>query len=145
MRCKVLQLEDQVYSSIHIWHDVVWLHQAGIEGEIPVAVEDVLSDAVSGGQGHLAVGAVHPGTDQHRAAAGSSCRCQLLLPAEARLMGLGEQGRGSACRSLGLQAGFGALLQVAVVQVSSVHIRHQIVPETRNSVSTAASALKRHS
>lgn len=93
MRCKVLQLEDQVYSSIHIWHDVVWLHQAGVEGEIPVPVEDVLSAAVAGGQGQLALGAVHPSTDQHRAAAG---RCQLLLPAEASLMGLGEQ-QGSAC------------------------------------------------
>lgn len=69
---------------------------------------------------------------QDRPAAGSSRRGQLVLPAGAYLIVLRERGRASASRNLGLDAGFGALpgalLQVAVVQVSTVDVRHEVVP-----------------
>lgn len=129
-RCKVLQLEDQVHSSIHVWHDVIRLHQGRVEAEVPVAVEH--GATVPRGQGHLGVRAVHPCAHQHRPAAGCSRTGQLVLPAQPELMVLGQPGRGSAPGKLGLEEGSGtrpgALLQVAVVQVGAIHICHQIVP-----------------
>lgn len=45
---ELLHLKDELHSSVHVLHDLLWLHQSGVEVEVTVAVEDCLFDALAG-------------------------------------------------------------------------------------------------
>ena len=133
LRHKLLLLEDEVDSIGHVVHDEARLHQRGVESEVPVPVEHGLFDAVVCVRRHLCVGVVHPGADQDRLAGGGRGQRQLALQQIVDLLLLGHGGGGPR-GGHHLGNGFGVLpghplLQVAVVQVGAVDVRHKVVSE----------------
>lgn len=119
LRHKLLQIKDAFNSVRHIMHDAVWLHQRGVEPEVPVPVEHSLFDAVAGIRRDLFVGVVDPRADQDRLTGSGRGQRQLALPMIVALLHLGQSG-GGPCGGDHLSNGFSVLPSNSLVQVAVV-------------------------
>ncbi len=143
---KLLHLKDELNGGVHVLHDLLWLHQRRVKAEIAVSVEDGLFDTLAGIFGQLHVRVVDARAHKDGLAGGGRGRRELAFPAAIQLQLLRDAG-GRPCSGHHVCQRFGALpghpiLEVAVVEVGTINISHQVVPNYIEKISQLISFIQ---